>query len=193
MNQPEVGKLITDKDAKRDAIHVAIAPVVAGQELRAAMHVYLKNGIALAHSYGLSRQSDTIGIVDPYIGKEDLKSGDRFYLFLYPETVSSVRHDWIHPAFPSDKFSYSKQWLENFATEYASEWSNWTYPDSDKEPKASSNYEALMMDLKSFVETGHIALARSEWLDLPRELWMHYENVTGEEVKYKAERLPCRC
>lgn len=187
MKQPKVGKLIAG-DAQRDAIHVAIAPVVAGQTLRAAMHVYLKNGVALTHGYGLSRQDDTVGIVDPFIGKEDLESGDKFYLFLYPDTVNSIRHDWVHPAIPSPKFVESKQWLEDFAKELDEE--NEPYGD---EAEGLSSYDALMKDVKHFIENGHIATYRSSWTDLPRDFWTHYQNVTGEEVEYKAERLPCRC
>lgn len=90
MTAPEVGKLISEK-AFRDAIHVAIAPVTAGVRLFPGQHVGLKNGEA--HVDG-----PLIGVVDPFLTKQ-VQPGEMFWLFLYPNTVTSLRHAWTHPAF----------------------------------------------------------------------------------------------
>jgi hypothetical protein len=93
MIQTEVGKLL-GPEASRDAIHVAIAPVVAAHELEVGQHVGLnKEGEASCVD------SPTIGIVDPYLNREFVGKGDRFWLFLYPQTVTSLRHVWTHPSF----------------------------------------------------------------------------------------------
>lgn len=69
-------------EAKRDAIHVAIIPVIAVRVLRP--------GEVLGS-----------GIVDPFL-KQPVQPGERFYLCLHPGTVTSVRHDWDHPFFPRE-------------------------------------------------------------------------------------------
>jgi hypothetical protein len=88
---PQLGQLI-DGDAFRDAVHVAVAPVAAAQDLQPGWHVGLhENGTALL-------SNKPIGIVDPFLTVGP-KMGERFYLFLYPNTVTGMRHMWIHPAF----------------------------------------------------------------------------------------------
>lgn len=91
MSDTTVGQILTDK-AERDAIHMAIAPVMAGERLTPGDHVALDSGMAVA------KPADTIGIVDPFL-KSCVEAGQRFYLFLYPKTVTGMRHHWNHPAF----------------------------------------------------------------------------------------------
>lgn len=97
MNVPEVGKLITSDDARRDAIHVAVAPVEAGESLDSGCRVVLdKQGKAR-----LCARDDpkAVGIVDPFLMTRVVLQGERFWLFLYPNSVTSLRHVWTHPAF----------------------------------------------------------------------------------------------
>jgi hypothetical protein len=90
---PELGKII-EGEARRDAIHVAVAPVVAGEDLEPGYHVSLnKEGEAVSSS-----GKGLLGIVDPYLVSR-VKKGERFWLCLYPNTVTSLRHVWTHPAF----------------------------------------------------------------------------------------------
>lgn len=83
---------IPDEAAYRDAVHVAVAPVVAGQSLWPGQHVGIAEGKAWTECVNL------IGIVDPFrCGRVFL--GERFWLLLYPGTVTNLRHTWQHSAF----------------------------------------------------------------------------------------------
>lgn len=97
-NPPNIGQLAPD-DAQRDAIHVAIAPVIAAERL--------PHGSAVAWAPGQEGTAvinvpwdhpNKLGIVDPF-RTGFVNAGERFWLFLMPNTVTSLRHEWTHPAF----------------------------------------------------------------------------------------------
>src|SRR5262245_32401756 len=77
---------------RRDAIHIAIAPVTASGELRPGQHV----GPLPGGRFG--GVEEPIGIVDPFL-REPVRDGQLFWLCLYPYTITSLRHVWTHPAF----------------------------------------------------------------------------------------------
>lgn len=75
----------------RDAVHVAVAPVLANEPLSPGDHISLVGGRA-------TKSGQTIGIVDPFL-EAGVHRGDKFWMFMYPETVTGLRHEWDHPAF----------------------------------------------------------------------------------------------
>lgn len=92
---PQLGRLIEDGDRRRDAIHIAVAPVAAAERLAPGQHV----GLVREGNLELVGPCDcAIGIVDPFL-TADVEPGQRFWLFLYPNTVTSLRHIWTHPTF----------------------------------------------------------------------------------------------
>lgn len=92
---PQLGALIEDGDRRRDAIHIAVAPVTAAEKLKPGQHV----GLIDEDSRELVGPCDcNIGIVDPFL-RMDVECGQRFWLFLLPNTVTGMRHVWTHPAF----------------------------------------------------------------------------------------------
>jgi hypothetical protein len=93
MNETQVGRLV-NAYARRDAIHVALAPVEAVGNLFPGQHVGVRDGKAS------SAYAPLVGIVDPFL-PADVLPGQWFMLFLYPNTVTSLRHEWTHPAFPT--------------------------------------------------------------------------------------------
>lgn len=107
-----IGQLITTEQ-HRDAIHYAIAPVVCGPfDLFPGQHVRLdEDGLAILAA------DSAIGIVDPFLTVR-VFAGQTFWLFLYPGSITSLRHDWTHPAFedvPLPSMSKSEIWLRDFA------------------------------------------------------------------------------
>jgi hypothetical protein len=92
---PQLGQLIEDGDRRRDAIHIAVAPVTAAERLSPGQHV----GLIQEGNLELVGPCDcNIGIVDPFLAKE-VEPGQRFWLLLYPGTVTGLRHIWTHPVF----------------------------------------------------------------------------------------------
>lgn len=87
--------MIHTKPEARDAIHLAVEPVEAGESLEPGENILIRNGKA----YGCRRDNGhAVGIVDPFL-QNDVKKGDKFWLVLYPRTITSLRHVWSHPAF----------------------------------------------------------------------------------------------
>ena len=92
---PALGQLITDGDRRRDAIHIAVAPVVASARLMPGQHV----GLVRDGSVELVGPCEhNLGIVDPFLSAP-VEEGQRFWLFLYPGTITGLRHVWTHPDF----------------------------------------------------------------------------------------------
>lgn len=90
-HSPTLGKP-PGPDDRRDAIHVAIAPVVAAYLIIPGQRV----GRMPDGTFGST--GETIGVADPF--RSDLiKQGERFWLLLDPGTVTGLRHCWSHPAF----------------------------------------------------------------------------------------------
>ncbi len=92
---PRLGRLVEDGDRRRDAIHIAVAPVTAAERLAPGQHVGL---IQEGNLELVGPCESAIGIVDPFL-VEDVEPGQRFWLLLYPGTVTSLRHIWTHSAF----------------------------------------------------------------------------------------------
>lgn len=85
---------LASPDAARDAVHIAITPVIiASGPLEPGFHIQLTpDGQATTGPH-------PIGIIDPFL-QRPVKAGERCFILLYPNTITSLRHDWSHPAFP---------------------------------------------------------------------------------------------
>jgi len=88
-----IGRLIAG-DEGRDAVHVAIAPTAAPCELLPGQHVD-------QHGKPEGPGVVPVGIVDPFL-RAPVRPGQRFWLLLYPNSVTSLRHEWTHAAFPTN-------------------------------------------------------------------------------------------
>lgn len=96
---PQLGQLITNGDRMRDAIHIAVAPVMASVNLRPGQPIALVQSDD-GHGYSVADAPASLaqGIVDPFL-TEPVTSGQRFWMFLYPGTITGLRHVWTHPVF----------------------------------------------------------------------------------------------
>ena len=108
----KLGHLI-DGNQQRDAIHIAIAPVVAAEVLHPGDRIGF---VDPANPEMVRRHGIHIGIVDPFLIRR-IVPGQRFWMLLFPGTITSLRHDWTHPAFSevSHDRGFAEQWLRVYA------------------------------------------------------------------------------
>lgn len=106
MHKVNLGELIKNgQAANRDAIHIAVVPVIAGETLQAGWHISLEDNKAV-----IAKNRDvSIGVVDPFYNSP-IKEGETFWLLIKPNSITDLRHHWSHPAF-KDKPRLSKNFL----------------------------------------------------------------------------------
>lgn len=109
--------MIHFKKEKRDAIHLAVEPVIAAALLYPGQRIGIINGKACPVGYHYvpckSEEIDGVnhngftrvnvpyqGIVDPFL-TTDVQIGDKFWFVMKPREVRSLRHVWEHPDFPA--------------------------------------------------------------------------------------------
>ena len=92
-----LGQLLGSAE-QRDAVHVAVIPCVAGIELQPGDHVGVFMG---KNGYIADPFVEAVGIVDPFL-THPVGPQHRFYVMLYPNTITSLRHEWTHPAIDGD-------------------------------------------------------------------------------------------
>lgn len=154
----------------RDAIHMAVAPVVSAKRvLRPCNHV------------GVNEKGEAgdfepyIGIVDPFL-KVNVKKGEQFWLFLYPGSITTLRHHWEHPA---------------FAPEVSTPVEHVPPPEAVKEMKAliksrdymKRSYDEVMLDADVYYKVGR----ETEYNDRgsiedEEKFWDLYEKIRGVKV-----------
>lgn len=87
--------MIHQHDEKRDAIHLAVIPAIAGEPISPGAHIQYVEGTAYNCEEGQGQ-----GIADPFLTGL-VEPGERFWFVVYPRAIRSLRHVWEHPAFPS--------------------------------------------------------------------------------------------
>ena len=171
-----LGKLLKG-DEQRDAIHIAIAPVKAAEKLNPGQPVSRIGVEAWATS------GEPIGVVDPFL-KSTVKVGQWFWMFLYPNTITSLRHEWAHPAFsneaPVDPKIASEAWLRAFVA------------SSD-----CPGYEEVIAKAVDNRNTWDEDYLHFDGIDangsIPPEIWYHIEIVTGRKITHMALWFSCAC
>lgn len=165
---------VLDETAERDAIHIAVAPLVAAEKLYRGMSICLvygtKNQAQRSHEdHQEGSRAKPIGIVDPFL-KSPVGVGERFYCFLFPNTVTGMRHHWSHPAFddvPPTPTNESEVWLHTFADKW-----NFNYDDMIAEAQSHDSYvvaHGVDLHYASELDDGDEAL-----------FWEHLSRLTGK-------------
>lgn len=177
MSDVKLGEVIRDPQ-KRDAIHIAVAPVIADEELKPGQHVGFTESQNMVR---VGSQSRHIGIVDPFL-KHAVYEGDQFWMFLYPNTVTGMRHEWEHPDFKPHHTPDpdAEKWLCDFATDLG------------------LSLEVLIDAAWQFIKHGEDHCLSFDTPDMVWdsrvEFWKHFESYTGEKVSgLKKDEMFFRC
>jgi hypothetical protein len=92
----------------RDAIHVAVVQVIAGQmDLKVGHRIYLSGnnrGFPVAYNWKPTSLVPSDGVVSPfiYMDRHFIQKGDTFWMIMNPSSVTDLRHAWSHPSIPED-------------------------------------------------------------------------------------------
>lgn len=177
MSDTKLGILL-DATAKRDALHVAVAPVIAAHRLSPGAHVQLTSDGRAATG------PNPIGIIDPFL-EAVVKPGERCWLFLYQSTVTGMRHEWQHPSFPEIVVpigqligpapagkSASEVWMRKWAVRHMGD-------DYYGGEKGQRNEEVSYAAAIQAGHERHIGPYESARDHIDNEWWGHWEAITG--------------
>lgn len=173
--------MLAPADAGRDAIHLAVEPVVAIVRVYPGQHV---------DSSG-TPVGTKVGIVDPYLTTA-VEPGQRFWLFVYPRQITSLRHVWSHPAFSEEAperaggdsiKAASEKWMRAWAIEHMGD--NYYGPGRLSDEIAFAN----ALEAGSNNHIGPYESAR-DYID--NEWWNHWEAITGKRGDRDAY-FSCSC
>lgn len=102
MNEPVAGRLIEGDVWPRDAMHMAMAAVVADEKLSPGEHVgFIRDSKERVASTLINKFVSPIGIADPFL-RGVVLPGQRFWMWLYPKTITGLAHHWSHPSFDGE-------------------------------------------------------------------------------------------
>jgi hypothetical protein len=189
-----LGTILIGDSCGRDAIHLAVEPVIAGEELKPGQDVGLMNDKAWGGTY-----YKHVGIVDPFL-KEPVKPGQKFLLVVYPRTITSLRHVWSHPDFmeqqpPTGDKAASEAWLKAFISTH-------DCPDYESVIKTilgDGERVGLGDDdddcYGRFDGEQLIFIGTDAHATIPPEFWDHVEVVTGMKISSdnRPEYFSCSC
>lgn len=179
---------IIGAEEKRDAIHLAVEPVVAASWLTRGQDVgFLPDG-------RVGVVSNPVGIVDPFLGRP-VKEGERFWLVVYPRQITSLRHVWEHPAFPASgetnqaidqsEKAISERWIRDFADRVSLHYSDLMDGAEDWVSSKKKGGYGEYLCFGGLLEGEHV----------PDEFWGHYQVVTGLIVApdHQGSFFTCSC
>lgn len=185
----KIGQML-DGPGPKDAIHIAIVPVCLGEDMEPGQHIRVVGGKAYR------ADGCAIGMVDPFLESMYLPEDSWVNMFLFPETITDLRHEWSLASYDDNKElvplprldAESVEWIENFAHMH------------------NTSYEGVIVrcqEALSFQRTyqGHDGRQIS-WVTFygrdihstPEGFWEHYERATGWlTLPEQTERVTFTC
>jgi hypothetical protein len=101
--------MIHVREEHRDAIHLGVEPVEAGEHINPGEHIGIGPDGKAYCSVDSCVYSNikAVGIADPFI-TGSINPGEKFWLVVYPRQITSLRHVWEHNDFPSTEIPEQK-------------------------------------------------------------------------------------
>lgn len=167
---------IIDETQKRDAIHLAVIPMVAAAKLFPGQDV----GVG---PDGAGPSAEPRGIVDPFL-KAPVQPGERFWLVIYPRQITSLRHVWTHPAFPEEGLAFHAEADDHYVSSEKATSERWLKAFAEDIGLSYQKALEAMKDVEQYDGDGicfNYDTPDRCWTDL-EEMWRHYEVVTGRKV-----------
>lgn len=184
-NVPKLGEIITG-EAHRDAVHVAVAPLIAGCPLTPGEAILLSHDQAFPTDRGHG-----LGIVDPFL-KAEVRKGERFYCFLYPNTAIGLRHVYRHPELDADAIRReTMEALRAPAVEFIEECAKKIEMTYGQIMYAADTFTRLHLETEVDMSTSNAAMD----IDWPK-FWTAYEVINGVgsgPAEMDQEPFVCRC
>jgi hypothetical protein len=189
----------------RDAVHIAMVPVVTAQILSPGEHV----GWVDKHEMTVGRVAQPLGIIDPYL-RGSVRPHTRVFLFLYPQTITSLKHVWQHPEFPDEVKvvekvvevekipgdpAESEKWLRKFCKDEHLQFDLLMEAVSSPDGRAFEKHGDDGWDTDGYsCDDGYItSYGRDAYGTIPDEFWHHCEVFFQRPIKFRAERFFCVC
>lgn len=200
-----MGGLLPDDAGGRDAVHVAVFSARAPVKVFPGQHVGLVDAESVEHGdMVVSPLAPVIGIVDPFLAQPAFPDA-RFWVYLYPRTITSLAHRWGHPSFESAAASetiasaaqtapvsdpnkhYSTPTMALASERWLRDWCG----DSYDRP----TYTQLMDAVERMDGDDYLTIYGDEVRgDIPGEIWGHVENVLGRRLPSgKPTYFSCSC
>jgi hypothetical protein len=192
---------------KRDAIHLAIELVVAGDTMVPGMHVGLGHD-GLAYPTAIY-SVEGLGIVDPFL-TESVKKGEWFWLIVYPRQITSLRHVWEHPAFDSPPVINLHVQRIDARVQVVKDYLGPTPDDQAAKRAATREMEEIVAEIG--IDFGDLIAAAEQyqihgdittqydgesWRDWMgsniERFWTAYERLTGKTVTERENFFSCNC
>lgn len=183
---------IIGPNEKRDAIHLAVEPIIADEVLSPGEHVgFTREGHA-----GSSGVPKYLGIVDPFLSRP-VQPGERFWLVVYPRQITSLRHVWTHPEFPETAKRELTEEEEQKVRNTLLTLDGWSEKMNQFCERERITREELIEHAKAYLDRGDYWCegGRFESVYVPDEFWDFFEIATGRRVEESDRRnfFSCSC
>ena len=187
-----IGKII-DETARKDAVHFALAPMYAFEKIWPCSHVKLMPTRPGYVRHAHETDPLAIGVIDPFL-LEGAEKDERFWVFLNPNTITNLRHEWEHPAFAEQEQTSDQKTAAKVADALLRTPQRRLLEDFAEEIDVS--YEELLNAASDFVTAGNYLSQGSkfEGVRSPEGFWSAYDFVTQTKSGMTDESFfSCAC